>query len=165
MLLLKLSSNASLTRDASAPQDLTDQEKKGLEMDLELSDLKCGRDAIQLLEDRIRSLEQVGLTAPHAQRTQLQALKRRVRVDGYNSEKLNIPTCMEKTADTHTRRSYSVIHSSEEHQSHNPFNHIRVAASDMMLRMDFRGDSDGDAFGGGEGGNLYSTVCFEPIEG
>lgn len=47
MLLLKLSSNASLTRDASAPQDLTDQEKKGLEMDLELSDLKCGRDAIR----------------------------------------------------------------------------------------------------------------------
>jgi hypothetical protein len=43
--LLKLS--ASLTRDASAPQDLTDQEKKDLEMDLELSDLKCERDAIR----------------------------------------------------------------------------------------------------------------------
>jgi hypothetical protein len=65
------------------------------------SSLRTGRDAdtiddhAELLEDRIRSLEQVGLTAPHAQRTQLQALKRRVRVDGYNSEKLNIPTCME----------------------------------------------------------------------
>jgi Protein of unknown function (DUF3435) len=39
--LLKLSSNASLTWDASAPQDLTD-----LEIDLELSNLKCERNAI-----------------------------------------------------------------------------------------------------------------------
>jgi uncharacterized protein DUF3435 len=45
--LFKLSSNASLTRDASAPQGLTDQEKKDLEMDFELSDLKCERDAIR----------------------------------------------------------------------------------------------------------------------
>jgi Protein of unknown function (DUF3435) len=38
--LLKLSSNASLTRDISVPQDLTDQQKQELEKHPELSSLK-----------------------------------------------------------------------------------------------------------------------------
>jgi hypothetical protein len=38
--LLKLSTNASLTRDASTPQDLTVEEKRELEKDPELLDLK-----------------------------------------------------------------------------------------------------------------------------
>lgn len=38
--LLKLSSNASLTRDASAPQELTNQQKQELEKDQELMSLK-----------------------------------------------------------------------------------------------------------------------------
>lgn len=38
--LLKLSSNASLTQDASAPRELTDQQKQELEKDQELMSLK-----------------------------------------------------------------------------------------------------------------------------
>ena len=38
--LLKLSSNASLTQDASAPQELTDQQKQELKTDQDLMSLK-----------------------------------------------------------------------------------------------------------------------------
>jgi hypothetical protein len=56
--LLKLSTNASLTRDASAPQDLTVEEKRELEKDPELMDLKLECKALR--DDLIVKHHQIG---------------------------------------------------------------------------------------------------------
>jgi hypothetical protein len=45
--LIKLATNSGLTRDASVPQDLSDEQKKGLEKDPELSELKGERDMLR----------------------------------------------------------------------------------------------------------------------
>ena len=59
----------------------------------------------------------------------------------------------------HTRRSYLVIQSSEEHQSHNPFSHIRVVGREPM---DFGSDSDVFEQTAPIQHRANELFCFEP---
>ncbi|PYH99453.1 FluG domain protein [Aspergillus ellipticus CBS 707.79] len=75
--LLKLSSNASLTRDASAPQELSKQEKINIELNPELKDLR--RKCAELRRDIISKYHQIQKAKDSEQFQQLKHLQRQVR--------------------------------------------------------------------------------------